>query len=240
MLSPRLYRLILKPSPRFPRYATTKTKEIPELSTSKSTKRSRKKLVLDSSDKIVDQKASNDQSIPNLATVSNTNPDVNELGIPTISADLHQRLFGNDSMKNAKNFAIDAKTLYKIRSRISAAAGVDVKQLLGGMDGSVAMDNLNIQLPELRDQSIEGHFRAIAEEQVRTYRDLAWKLASCKPPEIPSKTSWSMKPGWTKYGSDGSAVAVDFPEEDAFFFDVEVSCSTKKPTLAVAMSVKAW
>lgn len=163
--------------------------------------------------------------------------EINELGIPMISADLHRRLFGCDEEKYSIGDTIDGKILDEIRSRIAKAAGLDKKRLLSSADASQKEDTI-FELPELRAKTVEDHFFEIAEEQVSVYRNLAKKLASMEVPVKPAKETWVMRPGWTKYLLDGSAISVDFPEEDALFFDVEV-CGVK-PTLAVAMSEKYW
>lgn len=205
MLSPRLFRHILRPSLR-----------------ARSTK----------------PKLNPNETI-HAATPLPNPPDVNDLGIPMISTKLHRRLFGNDDIGSKSN-VIDEATLKKIRHRIVKCAGVEEQEVSTATKDSGGSEEFAIELPELHDETVEGHFTVIAEEQVREYRNLAQKLATSTAPMQPKESDWIMKPGWTKYGSDGSAVIVDFPQEDAIFFDVEVSRETKKPTLAVAMSEKSW
>ena len=50
-----------------------------------------------------------------------------------------------------------------------------------------------------------------------------------------------LREGWTRYGADGSTHAVNYPEDDALVFDVEILVKTKYfPTMATAVSSECW
>ena len=53
---------------------------------------------------------------------------------------------------------------------------------------------------------------------------------------------WRYAAGWTKYDNEtGAAIPVDFPEEDALVFDIEVLVREGHfPTMATALSHKHW
>ncbi|XP_056272650.1 DNA polymerase subunit gamma-1 isoform X3 [Pseudoliparis swirei] len=52
---------------------------------------------------------------------------------------------------------------------------------------------------------------------------------------------WSWEVGWTRYGPNGESQKVDFPEDSALVFDVEVCVTEGRcPTLAVAVSPTNW
>lgn len=50
-----------------------------------------------------------------------------------------------------------------------------------------------------------------------------------------------MQVGWTKYDKEKGPVLVDYPEEDAFVFDIETCVPNGHlPVMACAVSPKAW
>lgn len=52
---------------------------------------------------------------------------------------------------------------------------------------------------------------------------------------------WAWEVGWTRYGPGGERQSVNFPDEKAIVFDVEVCMEEGHcPTLAVAVSPNAW
>ncbi|KAG8238301.1 hypothetical protein J437_LFUL017787 [Ladona fulva] len=94
-------------------------------------------------------------------------------------------------------------------------------------------------LPVLKGGTIETHFYEIGEEQTKFYRVLLQHLVKFNLPKAPFK--WSRRSGWTKYGSDAEMESVDFPDEDAVVFDVEVCRSVGDgPTMATAVSSTNW
>ncbi|XGW08077.1 hypothetical protein V3C99_010862 [Haemonchus contortus] len=97
-----------------------------------------------------------------------------------------------------------------------------------------------IQLPQLRSPSLQEHFRIIAEELTHEYREHL-ELASSFPTTFPKPSQWKCDVGWTRYDHGGVVEQVDWPLEDVFFFDVETCVlDGQLPTLAVALSAKAW
>uniref|UniRef100_A0A1B6D0L6 DNA polymerase subunit gamma-1 n=1 Tax=Clastoptera arizonana TaxID=38151 RepID=A0A1B6D0L6_9HEMI len=97
--------------------------------------------------------------------------------------------------------------------------------------------DVQLNLPKLQGKDIEEHFYNIGEIQSAPYRNHLLDIIG-DIPKMPSE--WSFQPGWTRYSEDG-ATRVDFPEDDALVFDIEVCCSEGDlPTMATAVSRTAW
>ncbi|CAD5215857.1 unnamed protein product [Bursaphelenchus xylophilus] len=95
-----------------------------------------------------------------------------------------------------------------------------------------------LQLPPLNGTVLE-HFKHIGQELFGPFETLLEKAANLKIPKKPK--TWEYKIGWTKYLEDGRTVAVDAPDADLLFFDVEVCVKEGHlPTLAVAVSETHW
>ncbi len=101
------------------------------------------------------------------------------------------------------------------------------------------IDDVELKLPPLQGKSIEDHFLNIADRQIRDYKSLAEKIAQTELPPLP--TEWAYTKGWTRYGADGSAVSVEYPQEDVVVFDIEcLMLEGNYPTMATAVSDKHW
>ncbi|VEN44574.1 unnamed protein product [Callosobruchus maculatus] len=98
--------------------------------------------------------------------------------------------------------------------------------------------DVEYNIPPIEGKNIEEHFRIIGERQLKPYRDLVVDLL--KPlPDPPKK--WIKQAGWTRYCDGCIPKKVPYPLEEALVFDVEVCISAGKiPTLATAVSTKAW
>ncbi|XP_028305588.1 DNA polymerase subunit gamma-1 [Gouania willdenowi] len=109
---------------------------------------------------------------------------------------------------------------------------------LWGKETSLLPD-VELKLPHMYGANIDEHFRVLAQSQSLPYLDAASKLQQAQLPPMPQE--WSYDVGWTRYDVDGRSQKVDFPEENALVFDVEV-CTTEGqcPTLAVAVSSTNW
>ena len=100
------------------------------------------------------------------------------------------------------------------------------------------LPDVSVQLPTLRGEDIDQHFRRIAEEQSEPYLQRSLELAKATLPPVPKK--FSLEPGWTRY--DGKEqLRVDYPSEDALVLDVEVCVpESPRPILAAAVSETHW
>lgn len=105
------------------------------------------------------------------------------------------------------------------------------------MNTSPRFEDIDLKLPKMHGQSIEDHFQYIAEQQCKSYRSLI-KTLMTDPSPLPNE--WILAPGWTKYDPDKGPILVDFPDEDALVFDIEVCLDAGSgPVLACAVG-KCW
>lgn len=112
------------------------------------------------------------------------------------------------------------------------------KQKLWGKETSLLPD-VELKLPKMYGKNIDEHFRTLARIQSLPYLEAATKLHLAELPPMPQEWKWEV--GWTRYGPNGESQKVDFPEESALVFDVEVCMSEGQcPTLAVAVSPTNW
>lgn len=101
------------------------------------------------------------------------------------------------------------------------------------------LPDVELKLPHMYGDDIDGHFRTLAQKQSLPYLDAASQLQGARLPDMPMEWAWEV--GWTRYGEDGKSIRVDFPDEKALVFDVEVCMEEGQcPTLAVAVSPTAW
>ncbi|XP_054024742.1 DNA polymerase subunit gamma-1 [Dryobates pubescens] len=150
---------------------------------------------------------------------------MNPLNIQMLSKSLHEQIFRG------------AQVHYS-----AAEVQKSVKHLqhhdLWGKETSTLPD-VELQLPRMYGDNIDEHFRLLAQKQSLPYLEAANELLRCELPSMPTEWAWQL--GWTRYGPDGQAEAVDFPEERAMVLDVEVCVADGHcPTLAVAVSPRAW
>lgn len=151
----------------------------------------------------------------------------NVVGIQMLPEFIRSRIFGSFRSDN-----ISENALAEIERHLA-------KHGLQGQKTSVRNVD-QFELPTLYGDSIDDHFRFIAEQQIKPYKDLADIIANSSLPLRPKR--WILKPGWTKYDSKNKlCYSVDFPQEKVVLFDVEVLMSEGNyPTLATAVSPTAW
>ncbi|CAH1254097.1 POLG [Branchiostoma lanceolatum] len=101
------------------------------------------------------------------------------------------------------------------------------------------LPEVDFKLPDLLGENIDEHFKEIAKQQSKPYLDAAHVIANSRLPTMPQEWRWSR--GWTRYDRSGQVTTVDYPDEEAIVFDVEVCMSEGDfPTLATAASPNAW
>lgn len=112
------------------------------------------------------------------------------------------------------------------------------KHQLWGKETSLLPD-VELKLSKMYGKNIDEHFRILAQKQSLPYLQAATQLQQASLPPMPQE--WTWEAGWTRYGPNGESQKVDFPDETALVFDVEV-CITEGqcPTLAVAVSPTNW
>ncbi|KAM4573782.1 DNA polymerase subunit gamma-1 [Odontesthes bonariensis] len=150
---------------------------------------------------------------------------LNPLNIQMLSKNLHEQIFhGVESEYTEEAVELSIKHLQKHK--------------LWGKETSLLPD-VQLKLPQMYGRNIDEHFRILAKKQSLPYLEAATKLLQAELPPMPQAWSWAV--GWTRYGPNGESQKVDFPEECALMFDVEVCVTEGKcPTLAVALSPTNW
>ncbi|XP_025977059.2 DNA polymerase subunit gamma-1 [Dromaius novaehollandiae] len=150
---------------------------------------------------------------------------VNPLNIQMLSRTLHEQIFrGAEAQPSAEAVRRSVEHLRQHE--------------LWGRETS-ALPDVELRLPRMYGGSIDEHFRLLAQKQGLPYLEAAHELLRRPLPPRPPRWAWRL--GWTRYGADGRAEAVAFPDERAVVFDVEVCLADGQcPTLAVAASPEAW
>jgi len=150
---------------------------------------------------------------------------VNPLNIQMLSQNLHQQIFRGVVPEYGEEEV--ERSVRHLR-----------RHGLWGKDAP-ALSDVRLALPPMYGADIDGHFRVLAQKQSLPYLEAASRLHAATLPAMPRE--WARELGWTRYGPDGDPQRVDFPDETALVFDVEV-CVTEGqcPTLAVAVSPTAW
>ncbi|XP_072241664.1 DNA polymerase subunit gamma-1 [Leuresthes tenuis] len=156
---------------------------------------------------------------------SSTEVRLNPLNIQMLSKNLHEQIFhGVESEYTEEAVERSIKHLQKHK--------------LWGKETSL-LPNVELKLPQMYGRNIDEHFRILAEKQSLPYLEVATELLQAELPPMPQAWSWAV--GWTRYGPNGESQKVDFPEECALVFDVEVCITEGKcPTMAVALSPTNW
>ncbi|XP_030281150.1 DNA polymerase subunit gamma-1 [Sparus aurata] len=154
-----------------------------------------------------------------------TESRMNPLNIQMLSRNLHKQIFrGLEPESREEDVERSIRHLQKHQ--------------LWGKETSLLPD-VELNLPRMYGKNIDEHFRILAQKQSLPYLEAANKLQLAELPPMPQEWNWEV--GWTRYGPNGESKKVDFPEEMALVFDVEVCMSEGKcPTLAVAASPTNW
>lgn len=150
---------------------------------------------------------------------------MNPLNIQMLSRNLHEQIFRG------------VEPEYR-QEDVERSTGHLQKHELWGKETSL-LPNVEMKLPQMYGKNIDEHFRILAQKQSLPYLEAAIKLQQAELPPMPQEWRWEV--GWTRYGPSGESQRVDFPEESALVFDVEVCMSEGQcPTLAVAVSPTNW
>jgi len=153
--------------------------------------------------------------------------NINPCGIQMLSDSIHQQVFKNSSKRNH----VSEETLARVKQHLSS------HNLWGR--SAPPLPNVNLTLPPLDGEGLLEHFQNIAEKQCRIYREYIETFIAHDVPEMP--THWNFSPGWTCYNEAGQMTQVDYLDEDAYVFDVEVCVKEGHlPTIATAVSTNHW
>ncbi|XP_055011885.1 LOW QUALITY PROTEIN: DNA polymerase subunit gamma-1 [Boleophthalmus pectinirostris] len=162
---------------------------------------------------------------PSLQGEDSTQTRMNPLNIQMLSKNLHEQIFRGVEPEY-KQEDVD-RSIQHLK-----------KHKLWGKETSLLPD-VELKLPRMYGDNIDEHFRILAKTQSLPYLEGAIKLQYAELPPMPKEWAWAV--GWTCYKTNGESIKVDFPDESALVFDVEV-CTTEGqcPTLAVAVSPTNW
>ena len=153
----------------------------------------------------------------------------NVCGIQMLPRSLHRQIF--KSQHSSAENQLSPATLTKIKDHLT-------EHNLWGRPTST-LPNIEFQLPSLLGKNLPEHFEKIAKKQCKSYVENLLQLITHPVPDIPPV--WNFAPGWTRYSENGEIIAVDFPDENAYVFDVEVCVlEGHAPTLATAVSNSYW
>lgn len=108
-------------------------------------------------------------------------------------------------------------------------------------DGAAVLPEISFDLPKLEGGNIREHFHALGEYAAEPYLSMAKGFATAELPPMPERWETS-RPGWTRYGRDGSVTTVaNLNEETIVSFDVETLYKLSPyPVMATAASPNAW
>ncbi|XP_030811192.1 DNA polymerase subunit gamma-1 isoform X2 [Camarhynchus parvulus] len=150
---------------------------------------------------------------------------MNPLNIQMLSRSLHEQIFRG------------ARVRYSAEEVQRSVRHLQQHGLWGKETST--LPDVELRLPRMYGRDIDEHFRLLAQKQSLPYLEAAEELLRCQLPPLPERWAWRL--GWTRYGPQGQAEPVEFPEERALVLDVEVCVAEGHcPTLAVAVSPHAW
>ncbi|AAS52277.1 ADR357Cp [Eremothecium gossypii ATCC 10895] len=159
-------------------------------------------------------------------------PRLNPVGIQYMSHSLHKQLFGASESMRRRNLDEAA------RGKLVKWSKLYLK--LHGLLGSKTSisEPISFELPQLQGTTLDEHFQRLGHFASDPYLS----LCENKSTEIlPRPQRWLRKAGWYRYAPGREPEAVASPLEDIYVFDVECLYKISDyPTLAVALSDKAW
>lgn len=149
----------------------------------------------------------------------------NEIGIQQLSSHIHPQIFSGPS-KLVPQQLIDLSKDHL------------AKHQLWGKNQDASLP-IAFDLPALQGSSPAEHFHKLGSDASEPYLSHARRYSALDLPRPPIK--WTKRSGWTKYHADGSAEAVEAPEEEMLTFDTEVMWKESPyAVMACAASDAAW
>ena len=193
-------------------------------------------------------------------------PRYNPLGIEMLPDRLHKQVFGNEEVwqyeqaPNRNNLQkciqhlrrhdllpkqlSEIDTVYEYHKHLSTAA--ETKSKLPQLEAN--SNDVVIDIPKLEGKNIDQHFRRLGDKYSHAYKLMATQIIENGSKIVQNMPQeWKRTPGWTRYEplGDGKFKVsyISYPLETTLVFDVETCMNDTvehAPTLAVAMSEKAW
>ena len=158
-------------------------------------------------------------------------PRINPVGIQYLSNSLHEQIFPSKDKYN-KFFTEEEK-----QELINLSKTFLRNHDLLGKPTNIS-DPISFELPKLQGRILDEHFQKLghfASEPYKSMCDNKFKNI------VPRPKKWLRERGWYRYEPGKEPEKVPYPLEDTLVFDVEVLYKISHfPTLAVALSDKAW
>ncbi|SCU80143.1 LAME_0B01772g1_1 [Lachancea meyersii CBS 8951] len=160
-------------------------------------------------------------------------PRINAVGIQHLGKHLHNQVFGAE-----KSNGVVPELTVKEKQLLTRLSRQFLKKH-GLLGKKTAISNpISFDLPLLQGNSLDEHFQKLGHYASEPFLSKARNKFTELPPK---PKSWLRKAGWTRYTSSGEHQPVAFPCEQTIVFDVETLYKISPyPTLAVAVSEKAW
>lgn len=175
------------------------------------------------------------------AACLSTQPRYNPLGIEMLPYKLYKQVFANEDPPNGRNLKRCIEHLQ--RHQLLPDHYQNYKH------NSNPKHNIIFDMPQLEGNNVHTHFHNLGRHFSEHYKKLANDLIENGQKIIDAMPQkWIEKPGWTRYevieiGGGYNITQVEAPLEDCLVFDVETCMNDTiehAPTLAVAVSEKAW
>lgn len=172
-------------------------------------------------------------------------PRFNPIGIEMLPGRLYEQIFGNSELKQIPRPHSVKNCIQHLRKHDLVPAELDTIYEDYRPQGP---SDVVFDIPKLNGRDIDEHFLKLGHHFSDSYKDMAISLIENGQKVIDAMPQeWSSKPGWTRYEpspAGGHIVThIDYPLEANLVFDVETCMNDvikHAPTLAVAVSEKAW
>lgn len=184
-----------------------------------------------------------------------TQPRYNPLGIEMLPDKLYKQVFAADdeawrnvTEPNTRNLqrCIEHLQRHQLLPKLS---DIDtIYQYHKHLSANSQRQNIVFDIPQLEGNNVDRHFHNLGRKYSENYRQLANDMIKNGQRIIDNMPQeWVEKPGWTRYevieGEGFNITQVESPLEECLVFDVETCMNDTiehAPTLAVAVSTKAW
>jgi DNA polymerase gamma 1 len=151
---------------------------------------------------------------------------VNAVGIQYLPLEMRNKVFGTGRNEQPSPELVEiAKESLAFNNLLGKKTTID--------------EPIIFDVPRLLGKDLDEHFYKIGRRMSEPYLTIAKSLAAGNLVDKPLK--WVQRSGWTKYEPGRNPVAVEWPDEDALVFDIEVLYKISNfPVMATAMSPTAW
>ncbi len=163
-----------------------------------------------------------------LSSKPDSGPRRNPVGVQLLSPHMHKQVFPGAPLPAPPEALLDISKWHLGQHGLSG-------------DGAAVLPEISLDLPPLEGGNVREHFHALGAYAAEPYLSQAKEFVAAKLPPIPKR--WETgRPGWTRYGRDGSVSQVEnLDGETLVSFDVETLYKLSPyPVMATAASPNAW